>query len=143
MDEAISTCRYGALETECMQTLVMMYMHWHLRTYLWGGFKYFSVFFDVRSMCGNNDATVKLLITPCGHTICEPCKGSGFRNSRIYYECLGYHARAYIHHTRTISSSPLSVCISERTASTHVVSAHSVVFVIDWIHEKLDSQFLV
>ena len=34
------------------------------------------------SECGMEDGKRRLFITPCGHTICEKCKGSSFRNQQ-------------------------------------------------------------
>jgi hypothetical protein len=36
----------------------------------------------VGSECGMEDGKRRLFITPCGHTICETCKGSSFRNQQ-------------------------------------------------------------
>uniref|UniRef100_A0A7S4NB47 RING-type domain-containing protein n=1 Tax=Guillardia theta TaxID=55529 RepID=A0A7S4NB47_GUITH len=40
------------------------------------------------SFCQDSSPTIRLLIAPCGHTLCEPCCGSAFRANKVL-ECKG------------------------------------------------------
>ena len=44
---------------------------------------------SICSQCGDNAVTVRLSITPCGHTLCDVCKGSEFKGRKTSLDCRG------------------------------------------------------